>query len=116
MLGLGMCDPEFPCAAPTAGRESARTTGGPVAPNDFDRSASGQPDEAYLIPPANPFSSEHPHGTFPKLAPRKFPDDEDAAPEPVPPMEQLPGPGPGYPPPTYGPPPSYRADDFVPQR
>ena len=99
-----------------------------MAQDEFDSSANSQPDEAYLIPPANPFSSVHPHGTFPRLAPRKFPDDEEgappapasppapAAPEPVPPMEQLPAPGPGFPPPTYGPPSSYKADDIAPER
>ena len=87
-----------------------------MAPNDFESSASdasGQQDEAFLTPVANPFSSEHPHpsGTFPKLAPRKFPDDEDPAPEQrVPAMEPLPAPGSSLPPPpSYGPPPSFNA-------
>jgi MinD-like ATPase involved in chromosome partitioning or flagellar assembly len=83
-----------------------------MAPNEFGGTANGQQDEAFLTPVANPFSSEHPHGTgmFPKLAPRKFPDDEDPAPEPVPAMEPLPAPASSLPPPpTYGPPPSFNA-------
>jgi len=87
-----------------------------VSPNEFDSSASGQPDEAHRHPTANPFPSGHPHGTFPRLTPRKFPDDEDAAPEPVPAMEPLPAHGHGFPPPTYGPPPSYSAHDHARQR
>src|ERR1700745_4040990 len=72
-----------------------------MAPNDFASPASGQHDDAYLIPPANPFSSVYPHGSgmFPRLAPRKFPDEEDAAPEPGPAMEQLPRPRPPRTPP-----------------
>ncbi len=87
-----------------------------MAPNEFDSSANGQPDEAHLNPTANPFPSGHPHGTFPRLTPREFPDDEDAVPEPVPAMEPLPAHGHGFPPPTYGPPPSYSARDPAPQR
>src|SRR6266567_3377545 len=89
-----------------------------MAPNDFDSSASGKQDEAYLTPAVNPFSSVHPLGTgmFPKLTPRKFPDDEDAAPEQVPVMEQVPTPGAGFPAPTYGPPPSYSSQDFPAER
>jgi MinD-like ATPase involved in chromosome partitioning or flagellar assembly len=76
--------------------------------NDYDSSAGG--DQAHLAPAANPFSSAYPHGSgmFPRLAPRKFPDDEDTPPHQVPVMEQLPTPRAGFPPPpAYGPPPSY---------
>src|SRR5579859_471893 len=74
--------------------------------NDRDCSGAGQRDE-YLPAETGPSRSET--GTFPKLTPRTFAEEEEEPVpvqefEPVPVMEQLPAP---YPPQTYGPPPSY---------
>jgi MinD-like ATPase involved in chromosome partitioning or flagellar assembly len=107
-----------------------------MAANDFSSSSnsdSGPRGDAYPSDEESPVSPGS--GKFPKLAPRKFADDDDlpaaglplaGAPlhdvplealpredeplEDVPPMEQLPVLGGTYQPPSYGPPPSYDAD------
>jgi MinD-like ATPase involved in chromosome partitioning or flagellar assembly len=78
-------------ASPVNG-DKPKTDSGALGDGDYDE---------YATSGANPFSSAYPHetGTFRRLAPREFPEDETPASLPV--MEQLPDPNalpdPGYP-------------------
>jgi MinD-like ATPase involved in chromosome partitioning or flagellar assembly len=78
-------------ASPVNG-EKPKTDSGALGNGDYDE---------YATSGANPFSSAYPHetGTFRRLAPREFPEDETPANLPM--MEQLPDPNalpdPGYP-------------------
>jgi MinD-like ATPase involved in chromosome partitioning or flagellar assembly len=78
-------------ASPVNG-EKPKTDPGVLGDGDYDE---------YATSGANPFSSAYPHetGTFRRLAPREFPEDETPSSLPV--MEQLPDPNalpdPGYP-------------------
>ena len=79
-------------AASPANGEKPKTDSGALGNGDYDE---------YATSGANPFSSAYPHetGTFRRLAPREFPEDETPASLPM--MEQLPDPNalpdPGYP-------------------
>jgi MinD-like ATPase involved in chromosome partitioning or flagellar assembly len=73
--------------------------------NDFENSGNGRRDGEYPPPRSagdGPFQSGT--GSFPRLTPRHFADDDEQGGDQVPAMEQLPSP---YPPQSYGPPPAY---------